>query len=73
MKNWQVIDEKKAREMLQAIYDNLDDDKLINDYSEALEKRCRKPTGTISDFIFIKDLTIDEIMERLKKDDVTYF
>jgi len=69
MYSWEEITEEKARNMLAAIDDHLGDDELIETYTDALEKRFRKPTGTISDYIFQEDLSIEAIMERLLKDD----
>ena len=72
MENWQEIDDVKAKQMLSEIFENVHDDHLISKYSDALEKRYRKPEGTISDYIFWDDLSIDEILTKLKIDTVTY-
>ncbi|MFK8010055.1 MAG: hypothetical protein AB8H03_27115 [Saprospiraceae bacterium] len=72
MVDWKTIDDKKAIQMLNEIFDNIDNDELLFEYMTALETKYRKPNGTISDFIFYDDLTIDEIMVKLKTDNVTY-
>ena len=58
--------------MLNEIFENLDNDELLFENMTALEKKYRKPEGTISDFIFYQDLTIDEIIQKLKIDTTTY-
>ncbi len=72
MENWNQINDAIARQMLKELYENLHDDDLIERYSIALEKKYRKSEGTISDFVFFNDYSVDEIMEKLKIDDVTY-
>ncbi len=72
IKDWHLIDDKKAMELLIAIKNNICEDDIILRNSSALEKRFRKPSGTISDFIFYNDLTAEQILEKLKIDDVTY-
>ena len=72
MVDWKSIDDKKAIQMLTEIFDNIDNDDLLFEYMTALETKYRKPEGTISDFIFYDDLTIEQIMVKLKIDTVTY-
>ncbi|MFK7908763.1 MAG: hypothetical protein AB8B69_26780 [Chitinophagales bacterium] len=72
MIKWQEIDEDSAKEMLQQVFENLDNDELMDEYFEALEKQYRKPSGTISDFIFYNDLSINEITEKLKVNTLIY-
>ncbi len=66
------IDDEKAKQLLNEIFENLENDDLIETNTKALEKKYRKPEGTISDFIFYEDLSINEIMQKLKIDNVTY-
>jgi len=72
MINWKEIDEKQTRKMLQEVFDDLTNDGLMSLYFDALEKRYKKPTGTISNYIFYDDLSIDEIIKKLKIDTVIY-
>ncbi|MFT4760370.1 MAG: hypothetical protein ACI9XO_001887 [Paraglaciecola sp.] len=72
MLNWEEIDKYHAKKMLEEIYENLHDDDLIRMNSTALEKRYGKLDGTINDFVFYREYTIDEIMKRLLIDDANY-
>ena len=69
---WKRIDRSIARKMLETIIDNLNDEKVLIEYCDALEKRYRKPQSTITNYIFYGDLTVNEILDKLEKDTVTY-
>lgn len=70
--NWKRIDRGIARKMLETILDNLSDEKILIEYCDALEKRYRKPQSTITNYIFYDEFTVDEILDKLEKDTVTY-
>ncbi len=71
IKNWKEIDDECADKLIRGILDNLENDALINIYTTALEKRFKKSTGTISDWIFCDDITDPiKILELLKTDTV---
>ena len=72
MEDLALIDETKTRQLLEEICANLENDELLHRNAVALEKRYRKPEGTVCDLIFWKDLAMDEIIEKLVTDDVTY-
>jgi hypothetical protein len=72
IKDWETIDDKRAKSLLQEIFDNLGKDGIIQRNEEALEKKYRKPSGFVSDLIFQQDLEIDKIIEELKKDTTIY-
>ena len=72
MKEWPLIDDRVARQMLTEIYEQLGDDDLFMQYATALELCYRKPEGTISNYIFYQDLSVEEIVRRLNEDTVTY-
>jgi len=71
-KDWESITDEIALKLLGEIIDNPGDDGILNTNSEALEKRYRKPTGTISDLIFNDGYKNKEILSQLKIDTVTY-
>ncbi len=67
IQNWAEIDDEYADKLIAEILNNLDNDALINRNSTALEKRFKKSTGTISDWIFYDDITDRiKILELLK-------
>jgi len=67
IENWTEIDDDYANKLIAEILDNLSNDALINRNSTALERRYKKPTGTISDWIFYKDISDRiKILELLK-------
>ncbi|WP_405292322.1 hypothetical protein [Algibacter sp. Ld11] len=67
IENWTEIDDEYANKLIAEILDNLENDALINKNSTALEKRFKKSTGTISDWIFYDDITDRiRILELLK-------
>ena len=67
IENWTEIDDEYAYKLIAEILDNLGNDALINRNSTALEKRFKKSTGTISDWIFYDDITDRmKILELLK-------
>ncbi|MDF1699468.1 MAG: hypothetical protein P1U56_26685 [Saprospiraceae bacterium] len=66
------ITDTVAKIMLQEILEHLEDDHLIDQYSELLEKRYGKPKGTIINYIFFEDLAVDEMIIQLNIDTITY-
>lgn len=67
IRNWREIDDEYADKLIAEILDDLGNDALINRNSTALEKRFKKSTGTISDWIFYNDITDrTKILELLK-------
>ena len=67
IENWTEIDDEYADKLIAEILNNLGNDALINRNSTALEKRYKKSTGTISDWIFYDDITDRiKILELLK-------
>ena len=67
IENWTEIDDEYAEKLIEEILNNLGNDALINRNSTALEKRFKKPTGTMSDWIFYDDITDrTKILELLK-------
>ncbi|OBQ46706.1 hypothetical protein JJL45_11895 [Tamlana sp. s12] len=67
IENWTEIDDDYANKLIAEILDNLSNDALINRNSTALERRYKKTTGTISDWIFYKDISDRiKILELLK-------
>ncbi|WP_299527084.1 hypothetical protein [Winogradskyella sp.] len=72
IEDWALIEDNQAIHMINVILKNLDRDELIAEYGEALEKRYRKPSGTLSDLIFYDDLNNAElILKKLKTDTST--
>ena len=72
IKNWQEIDKPKALSLLEQILLNVNNNVILHRNSEALEKRYGKPSGTVSDYIFHYELSKEEILEKLEKDDTIY-
>ena len=70
-KDWANIDEAKAIELLNEIKENVGDDSIIARNSVALERRYRKPSGTVVEFLFHSDYKNKEILRRLKVDTTT--
>ncbi len=66
-----ALTDKWAKGLLEQIFENLDNDALIFSNMAMLEKYYRKPEGLISDWIFYKDLSADEILVELKKNTST--
>ncbi|MEL6791773.1 MAG: hypothetical protein AAFO78_14550, partial [Pseudomonadota bacterium] len=64
--------EKEVKIALKTLFANLKNSVLLEVYSESIEIKFRKPSGTIFNFIFHEELNIDEIYSRLNKDFVTY-
>jgi len=61
------IDDEYADKLIAEILNNLGNDALINRNSTALEKRYKKSTGTIFDWIYYNDITDRvKILELLK-------
>jgi len=63
---WKNLDDKEAMKLLDEIKEYIGNQEILLRNSEALEKRYKKPTGTISDFIFQNDYTNKEILRKLK-------
>ena len=70
-KDWANIDEAKAIELLNEIKENIGDDSILARNSETLERRYRKPSGTVVEFLFHSDYKNKEILRRLKVDTTT--
>jgi len=71
IKNWNEIDDHKAIYLIDEILCNLNNDVVIDKNSEALEKRYKKPTGTITDWIFYQEITEKmELLKKLKTNDI---
>ena len=71
--NWKQIDDKKALVLIKEIIVNLDNEEIIERNSEGLEKKYGKTKGTISDLIFIEDITDpNQILSSLKKQNIIY-
>ena len=70
-KDWANIDEAKAIELLNELKENIGDDSILARNSEALERRYRKPSGTVVEFLFHSDCKNKEILRRLKVDTTT--
>jgi len=69
--NWADIDDNRALVLIKEILDDLSDDGIILRNSEALEKRYKKSTGTITDLIFYSNKNSkEEIFSELKKDTI---
>ncbi len=71
IENWKEIDDKKALVLIKEIFNNINNDSVINTNSEALEKRYHKASGTINDWIFYDDITIAEEILNLLKNNTT--
>ncbi len=72
IKDWETIDDERARKLIKEIFDNLGKDGIVSRNEEALEKKYEKPSGFVSDLIFQQDLEIDRILTELKKDTTIY-
>lgn len=69
--NWNSIDDDKAILLIKEILNNIEDDVILERNSEALEKRYKKSSGTIIDWIFQEDITdSNTILHKLKMDDI---
>ena len=68
---WEEINDVTAIKMITEIIDNVDNDTIVDVNSSALEKRYRKPSGTISNLVFIDGIeNPSTILYKLKKSDV---
>ncbi|MFB9053925.1 hypothetical protein ACFFVB_12635 [Formosa undariae] len=56
IENWAEIDDEYADKLITEILNNLSNDAWINRNTTALEKRYKKSTGTISNWIFYDDI-----------------
>jgi hypothetical protein len=71
--DWQAINDEISITLLEEMLLNLDNDELLERNGEALEKRYRKPTGTVLEYIFHEAiLTSKDLLTELKKDTVIY-
>ena len=68
---WEEINDVTAIKMITEIIDNVDNDTIVDVNSSALEKRYRKPSGTISNLVFIDGIENPHtILDKLKSDNV---
>lgn len=68
IKDWRSIDDDRSFELLNEVLNSLGDDAVLQRNFEALEKRYSKPTGTISEWIFNKEISDPiQILNLLKK------
>ena len=73
IKNPQNISDQQAIELIQEILDNIIETSLIHRNSLALEKRFKKTSGTVVNYIFHEDITDPKkILTKLKEDTVIY-
>jgi len=72
IENWEDIDKEKAEELLKEIYQDLTNSAVILRNGEALEKRYKKPEGTVTAYIFQDDLDVKQIIDKLEEDETTY-
>ncbi|MEL6445620.1 MAG: hypothetical protein AAF089_14660 [Bacteroidota bacterium] len=73
IQEWADIPEEQALSLIQQILDDPVDDALFARNVAALEKRFRKPSGTLSDLIFHNDNTDPAwILEQIRVDTVKY-
>lgn len=70
IKNWKDIDDSMARIIIQEILSNITDDSVISRNCEALEKRYGKPQGTVGNMVLYEELTKEEILIELKKNNI---
>ncbi|WP_396637390.1 hypothetical protein [Maribacter sp. R77961] len=71
IKNWIEIDDEYADELITEIKNNLTNDAIFKRNATALEKRYKKSAGTISDWIFQKDIMDNNELLRLLKLDTS--
>ncbi len=73
IENWESIDDKKALILIKEILNNFSNDAIILKNSEALEKKFKKPSGYVSDCVFIENISDpDKILKKLKEQDVLF-
>lgn len=71
IEDWEKIDYEKSILLIRDILSNLTNDLIFDRNSEALEKRYSKPKGTLSDWIFIEDISDSfKILKKLKENNV---
>ncbi|MEM9998998.1 MAG: hypothetical protein AAF809_14945 [Bacteroidota bacterium] len=71
--DWATLSDENALALIQQVLDEIGDDAVWARNSEALERRYRKPSGTLSDLIFHEDVTdAARILEHLRIDTVRY-
>jgi hypothetical protein len=69
IENWIEIDDEYADKLITEIKMNLTNDAILNRNTTALEKRYKKSTGTISDWIFHNEIMDNKkLLELLKLD-----
>lgn len=69
--NWKEINDESASALIEEVLNHTTNDELLERNMTALEKRYKKPTGTISEWIFYDDITDgNKILEWLKKDTI---
>ena len=65
--NWKTIDDDQALGLIKEILSDINNDTIIKRNSEALEKRYRKASGSLSDWIFYDDITVSkDLLLKLK-------
>ena len=71
--DWKYIEDDKAIHMIKEILKNISNSIILERNSEALEKRYKKPSGTIIELIFSKGLDNSEkILEKLKENSIIH-
>lgn len=69
LEHWASIEDEEAKLLLAELLENLSSQAIIHRNGTALEKRYRKSSGTISDWIFYEDiLRVEELLALLKID-----
>lgn len=67
--DWETIDDGRALELIQEILADVTNEPILMRNAEALEKRYRKSSGTVMDYIFQDDISNStEILSLLTKD-----
>lgn len=69
--NWKNIDDEEAIRLLGEIREYIGDGEILSRNTEALERRYKKPVGTVSDLIFHNEFSNNKILSKLKEDSVT--
>jgi hypothetical protein len=65
--NWKELTDVDSLKLIAEIFDNITDNAIVQRNMTALEKRYSKPEGTISNWIFYKDINNPvEVLNQLK-------
>ena len=71
--DWQEIDDARAIDLIQEILDSVTDLAIQSRNIEALERRCRKPSGYVNGLLFEEEMTESgDVLNALKRDTVIY-